>query len=232
MLKVLKNIILDVTEFVFPRHCFVCNEKISAADFDILCRKCMFSIPIAPERDVLTNQLIKNIGREELSITNAISLLSREDERYMQLIYNLKYQGFRKIGYQLGRKLGDLIAKESLPKYDLILPVPIHRAKFRERGYNQSDTIAKGVGEALGVDYDLNFAMRSKYTISQTLMSSEQRKHNVRNVFAIQKGKSAEGKTMLLVDDVLTTGSTLNSLADMLMHAGANQIDVATLLKA
>ncbi len=232
MLNKIKYIANSLAEFIFPWHCVICDEKLNSSIDEIICKKCLYSLPTAPSREAIVNDLIKNIGRDELSITNAISLFSSEKESTMKLVYNLKYHGVRKIGYKLGVMLGDLIAKEAMPKYDVVVPVPIHKAKYRERGYNQSDFIARGVAERLKVAFNPTFAKRHKYTISQTLMDGAQRRSNVKNIFTLTKNSDANGKTILLVDDVLTTGSTLNSLADMLMYAGANQVDVATLLRA
>jgi ComF family protein len=102
--------------------------------------------------------------------------------------------------------------------------------KERERGYNQSDYIAMGLSNILNIDWRNDIVKRELYTISQTLLESRQRKTNVENVFKIKKENQVANKTILLIDDVLTTGSTLNNCANTLLQAKAKRVDIATLL--
>ena len=144
----------------------------------------------------------------------------------------MKYKGITKIGTEFGELLGKRIAKEGFADYDYVIPVPIHQSKKRERGYNQSEFIAKSVAKILNCNYNSQLLKRKKYTNSQTLLDTTERKKNIQNVFASYNDKAVElvnGKDILIVDDVLTTGSTINECARILINMGANSVDVATL---
>ena len=110
------------------------------------------------------------------------------------------------------------------------MPIPLHKTKFKERGYNQSEFIAKGINNILKKKERFDIVRRTKYTKSQALLSPEERKTNVKNVFEIDEVYKISDKIILLVDDVLTTGSTINNCALALLEKGAKRVDAATLL--
>lgn len=148
----------------------------------------------------------------------------------MKAIYELKYFGNRRVGYDLGRILGNKLQSElSLGQYQAIQALPLHKAKERERTYNQSLYIAKGISEVANLPI-IDCAKRTINTTTQTQLSANDRQKNVKDIFKMKKRLKHE--SILLVDDVLTTGATVNSLAKVLKENGAKTIGVATIVKA
>lgn len=183
---------------------------------------------LAPNSDEILKRLLANFGKEKMAIDNAVALMEISTlSPYMNLVYNFKFSGLKYIAYELGNMLGEIIIKEGMGQIDFIQPVPIHKARFRERGYNQSEYIAKGISEVINKPLLTDIATRNVYTATQTKLSKQQRKENVKNVFKIKDNKY---KRVLIVDDVLTTGSTLNNLAMAFKHKEYENVEVASLV--
>jgi ComF family protein len=246
----IKRFIKLFDEFIFPKICLVCRKRINSAELennfiskklqladDFCCFECKSKFQFAPPKEEILNNLLNVFDKNELVISNVVSLFALPDENNennspMNLIYKLKYFGFTKIGFEYGIWLGNILAENDLKNYDFIVPVPIHKVKKRERGYNQSDFIAKGVQQIIEKPILTDLLIRKKYTISQTLLSSSERKNNLENAFELNKKFNISGKNILLIDDVLTTGSTVNHCAITLLENSASKVDVATLIKA
>ncbi|MBE2188158.1 MAG: ComF family protein [Candidatus Kapabacteria bacterium] len=221
----------NLFDFVAPEHCAICNKHIkpNTAQFKMLCNACLNSIPYAPPPNIIRNRLYEHFSEEMVSIDGATSLLSlKENTQYLQAIHKFKYEGLSQLAYEYGKLLGRRMQIDGMTKYEYIIPVPIHKVKYRERGYNQSYYIALGLNGFVSGDMSDDFVRRNQYTKTQTALSKEQRKHNVRNIYEINKKFDPYGSRILLVDDVLTTGSTINSLAGSLKSAGAESCDCAT----
>lgn len=149
-----------------------------------------------------------------------------------ELIHRFKYRGQP----QLRRPLG-LLALRSLQGFladaapELILPVPLHRRRLRARGYNQSQLVAEVLGKEVGVRVVVGNLERSRYTEAQTGLSASARKENVTGAFALREAAQLKGKRVLLVDDVLTTGSTVRACAEVLRDADVAALFVATVAR-
>lgn len=230
---VLKKYTEAFFEVLAPRHCEVCGKPTGnlKTRFEFFCDNCAESMPLAPEPEVILNHLITNIKGDDLSLSGAYCLFSvSEDFDFIKLIYSLKYDGFTRVGKELGLELGKIIQKYKDTDYDYLVPVPIHHARQRERGFNQSEIITEAVSSVLNTPIGKNIVKRNKYTQSQTLLSSSERKMNVSDVFIpAQKNLNLFGKSFLLIDDVLTTGSTLNACGNCLLELGAKRVDCAAL---
>ncbi|NTV46250.1 MAG: ComF family protein [Chlorobiales bacterium] len=148
-----------------------------------------------------------------------------------EAIHSVKYDGLRSLAVEFGAKLGGKIQKERPnTKYDAVVPVPLHRIKRIERGYNQSELLAVGISSVLGVEVLNGAVERIKYTVSQTSFDLEKRVQNMQDAFHCQK--MLELERVLLVDDVFTTGATLISAAQALQKAGVRQVTAVTLAVA
>jgi ComF family protein len=187
--------------------------------------------PIAPPPTEVYNRFITNFKPNNLAIDKAIALMSlSEDDKFIKIIYSLKYDGFRRVGIELGRELGRFLIKNNMTDYDFLVPIPIHHARKRERGFNQSEFICKGINLVTHIPINTKLLKRTKYTQSQTLLTKEERKTNIQNVFSLFiPSTKLDGMTFLLVDDVLTTGSTINSAGSVLKNHGAKNVASATL---
>ena len=226
----------SINNFIAPKYCEICRSPIEKDNnpFEFICQRCFDSMPLAPEPDVIFNRLVQGFDKDELCISGAVSLFAmKEDHDYMNAIYSMKYYGFSRIGAELGKKLGRLLKQYKKINFDALIPVPIHHARKRERGYNQSEFIAKGINEVIGIPVNKKVIKRKKYTQTQTALSKEERRTNIQNtIIPYYRNLKLKGGNYLLVDDVLTTGSTLNECANTLLLMGAKKVEVATLVYA
>lgn len=221
----------DFLHILAPALCPGCDQLLMPTEHGY-CLACRASLSPAPfPRDLFT-ELLHHFSEDHLAISALGALYLFEQESPVQnLIHALKYQGCYDLGVELGKELGATI--KMFPEFDgvdAIIPVPIHRARRRERGYNQAEAIAKGVADAVPVEILNDRLYRSRHTISQTTLSATERQRNVQNAFAAHD-KSLAGRTILLCDDVCTTGATLNICADRLLFAGAKRVVAAAVAK-
>jgi ComF family protein len=231
--KYLQSFYRGVIDFAAPRYCLVCGELIESkkADNPYLCLKCEDSIAYAPDSRVILARIRDSFGSENTFVDRANSLIYlKENSGVMELIYNMKYGGIRNIGTVLGKKLGKVLIKENNTDYDLIHPVPIHFVRQRERGFNQSFYIAKGISEVINVPIYTKNLFRTEYTQTQTMLNHKERATNMLNKF--DSVKSLQKQKLLLVDDVITTGATINNCAKSAKAAGASIVGAASLVLA
>lgn len=153
--------------------------------------------------------------------------------KYRPLLHKLKYQGQQEIGFYLGQQFGlALLGTGAYQGVDTVIPVPLHPKKFRKRGYNQSECIASGIAQGLGRELDTGSLLRVVYTDTQTKKTRQERVANVANAFEVQHALRLQGKHVLLVDDVITTGATLEACANKLLAVENCRVSVAVLAYA
>jgi ComF family protein len=217
------NFLSEFLDFLSPRFCLSCNSKVSTSDI-FICPNCFSSI------SKLTEDELKVEFNRKFSSTGYIddytSLFNFEEEGTLQeLIHQLKYNN----KFRIGNFLGSLLAKEKKEilqswNADLIIPIPLFHLKKVERGYNQADYIAKGLSKQLKIKFSTSVSKRVKNTISQTKLTSLERKNNMQNAFKIKRPKLLIGKNIIIVDDVITTGTTVLELAKILKENGAAKV--------
>ena len=210
-----------IFDFFLPRICPGCKKKLSP-DEKPVCSECLSIIMIADE------ERLKNEYKKDFSSTKIVKdFYSRYvfeiDKTLQHIIHALKYGKQFKLGVFLGEILAEGIKTRNW-KIDLILPVPIHHLKKAERGFNQSDFIAKGLSKSLGIPYSTKLIKRTRYTESQTGFHINERAENVADAFKIKNDKKVIGKNFLLVDDVITTGATTLECGKVLVNADANSV--------
>lgn len=148
---------------------------------------------------------------------------------YQALLHDLKYRGNKKAGYYLGNLLGHELKHTSFSTCDFLVPVPLHRKRYRQRGYNQSEIIARGVSSMTGIPLESNLLMRSGLQNSQTSMGRYERFENVKDQFQLTRHPpDMDGKKLLLIDDVITTGATLEACSLVLFRYFKCQVYIAT----
>ncbi len=219
----------DFFDLIYPRNCSLCGR--SLFDFEVcFCRICIGTLPRTlyhrmPTENDLTDKIkgLSNVGM-------AMSFLRfTSGGQSQKILHRLKYRNKPEIAEKLGKLYAqDLIEANFKNCWDLIVPVPLHPVKLLRRGYNQSEQFAKGLSEGLEVDYE-NALERKKFTETQTKKSRLQRMENVEDVFQISVGHSISNLRILLVDDVITTGATLCSCANVLLANGAKTVDLASI---
>jgi len=219
----------DVISLLFPRLCYACGNHLLRNE-KLICTECLVQIPRTKYHLEESNQVEQLFwGRCRIERAAAFSFYNR-DSRIRKLIHNLKYKGIKEIGYDLGRIYGaSLAGSDFLKEIDIIVPVPLHPSKKRVRGFNQSDIIAEGLSESTGLPVDYNSLKRVTVTETQTRRSRYERWVNVDGIFSIADYSNIVGKHVLLVDDVITTGSTIESCANELLKAEGVKVSVAAL---
>jgi ComF family protein len=219
----------DFFDLVFPRNCELCGR--SLYDFETgFCKICIGSLPktlyhAMPYENDLTDK-IKGLTKAGMAMS--FLRFTKEGES-QKILHRLKYRNKPEIGIELGKLYARELAGAGLSdSWDSIVPVPLHTLKHQRRGYNQSEEFAKGISEGLNLPFN-NFLERKKFTETQTKKSRIQRMENVEVVFSIVSNTSISGLRILLVDDVITTGATLCSCANVLLANGAKTVDLATI---
>jgi competence protein ComFC len=213
--------LINLFDFFLPRFCPGCNKKLSSKE-EPVCKECLSSIFI-PDQSLLKNEFNRKFASTKI-ITDFYSTYIFESDKTLQnIIHALKYAKKFSIGTYLGKILSEGIVARNW-SIDIVIPVPIHHLKKAERGYNQSDFIAKGIGKSLKIPYSVNLVKRTRYTESQTGLDASNRAKNVENAFKVRKPKEIRNKNLLLVDDVITTGATTLECAKVLMNSGAGKI--------
>ena len=223
------NVLLD---FVFPRVCLNCQQLLPGAA-EYVCPACWNSIVrLHPRHELYLETREKLIA--DGNVADLVSCFMFQTEGALQaLVHALKYEGFERLGVWLGKALGGAILERKI-QADLLIPIPLHKRKFRERGYNQAEAIARGVSRVTGIPIRADIVHRTRFTETQTKLNLEARQKNMEDAFAIGSKKSSvlKGKTCILVDDVITTGATLNACAEKLLSAGASTIIAASIALA
>jgi len=174
----------------------------------------------------------KLIGRLPISFGSAF-LKMKKGGHVQKMLHQLKYNHHPEIGVKLGKVFGSELNQQGLAgTFDLIVPVPLHPSRIRKRGYNQSAKFAEGLGFALEIPWSDSISIRKQRTKTQTKKSKLERWENVKDVFSINQASTVRDKRILLVDDVITTGATLEACGSHLVQRGCAQLGVACIAEA
>jgi ComF family protein len=196
----------------------------------VLCIYCKSLIPQTNYHHISDNETaLRFAGRIPFQNASSFAYFTK-DGLLQHLLHALKYQGKKEIGIFLGRQFG--YALQGIPwtnTIDLILPVPLYIKRYKERGFNQSKLLAQGLQEILTIPIDATILQRVRNTESQTLKTREDRANNMKDAFVVAKGELLKNKHVLLIDDVLTTGATLEACANVLVPVSGIQISIATI---
>ncbi len=226
----ISNIFIDLCHFFLPRFCIICQTTQIETDTSV-CKNCWSQIPAIDRDEYITNIVHKQI-QDDCYFNKSIVVWSFSPE-VQTIIHYLKYMDFRQLAKIIGKAMGEkLIRFGSSPKDTILIPVPLHRTRIRERGYNQSELLCQAIYEATGLPFSDNILKRIRYTQSQTRLTAKERHQNVAGAFKAVSKKELNDKTIFLVDDVLTTGATMNSCAKELFLAGAKNINLLAAVKA
>lgn len=227
----------SIQEWLFPGICLLCDARIpSDKDF---CSECEASLPrltasclqcAAPI--ALSDAAIHRCGQcqKRPPVFSRTRALFRYEPPIDQLMQGLKYHGKLDIARLLGIRLARFLAVQEGLDSELIVPVPLHPTRLRSRGYNQSLELARPVAKHLGISLDARCVQRVRSTPPQTHLPPKERQRNVRGAFAATN--SVKGRRVAVIDDVMTTGHTVNALARCLRQAGAKNIEVWVVARA
>lgn len=219
----------DILELFYPKLCATCANSLLNNEL-VVCLLCRYDFPVIEITDFKNNQVMSAFyGRVPLQ--NAVSFLYfRKKGKAKTLIHLLKYKGRQEIGTFLGDWFGyELQQSNQLDDIDYIVPVPLHPKRLKERGYNQLTTFGQRLSLALSTSYMPNVLLRNEATKTQTLKQRFERFDNVTTKFKLTDTSIFNNKHVLLIDDVITTGATIEACCNELLKAKNITISVATI---
>ena len=221
--------IKDLLNVIFSPVCATCGETL-VGDERILCIECISHIPYTDFATTPDNQL-ELLLKDSWQHVNATSLMYFEKGEVSQkIIHNIKYYNNLRLAYHFGRELGrKIVDSHRFDDVDVIIPVPLHILRRLKRGYNQSHEICKGISSVFNRPIKSLTLVRTRYTETQTRKSHGERTKNVAGAFKLRGTKQLCGRHVLLVDDVITTGSTIRACRAALMQAEGVRVSVASL---
>lgn len=225
----------DFLSLLFPELCHACDQPLARGE-RFICTECNIKLPYTDlhlHGATELNQLQQRFwGKVPMRFVFAY-LHFQSRGRVQRLLHKLKYKGAQDLGEYLGKRYGTLLHEHAYTcQFDVVLPVPLHHLKKRSRGYNQSDQFAKGLAVAMQLPWNNNVLERVLHTDTQTKKNRIDRWQNVAEVFRVKQPDAIAGKRVLLVDDVLTTGATLEACAQVLLDNGCSEVSVVTIAAA
>jgi len=230
--SVIVGALSDFVSLLFPRPCLACGNSLVRGE-EVICTNCILELPATDHHLEPDNPLRSRLSyRVPLKYGMACYRFSKNG-RVQHLLHELKYKAHPEIGVTLGRVYADkMLTAGFMDVFEMIIPVPLHPSRQRKRGYNQSAKFAEGLSEGLGVPFSDHIMMRQLKTETQTRKSKLNRWENMHDVFRVNVPAEVDGKRILLVDDVITTGSTLEACAQVLIDAGSRELSIACIAEA
>lgn len=227
--KYFQNYYDGFVQLIYPRVCPSCGNALFRNE-KLLCTYCLYNLPKTNFHTIENNPINELfVGRVRIEHSAALFHFHKRG-RVQRLLHQLKYKGRTDIAVFLGEILGkDLSKNELFSQIDCIIPVPLHKDRLRERGYNQSEQIAIGLSKSMKVPIDTTSLVRNKFTHTQTKKTQQARWENVKTAFEVINTKALENKNILLVDDVITTGSTIESCVKVINEIENTKVFIACL---
>lgn len=224
----LRELFENVVNLFYPRVCAACGDTL-LKDEETVCLKCRYLLPKTGYELHADNPLAQMFyGRVRFHAVTACFFFAKQG-KVQHLIHELKYKGNWEAGVFFGQQLGESLKNAPLFQgIDYLVPVPLHPKREKKRGYNQSLMIARGIAEVTGIAIGDRFLVRGVNTATQTKKSKEERFQNVKDIFQVCHAEELQGKHILLIDDVLTTGATLESCAHKFEDIPGITISAAT----
>ena len=212
-------------DLVFPPVCPGCDRMLYHGE-QVICTQCRHAIPMTLQHLVPNNEARSKLyGRLDVEHVSAMCYFNKSGV-VQQLVHNLKYRGQENIGDVLGRwYAAELIRAQTMPKIDVVVPVPLHPKRLRQRGYNQVTTFASAMAKGLDADFMPEILRRNRYANSQTRKNMLSRTTSG-ETFAACIENAQSGKHFLLVDDVITTGSTLEACGKALLQISESRLSI------
>lgn len=216
----------NLISLFYPESCAACHGFLLQDEF-VLCTHCRHQLPTTLHHSEPTHEIHQKFyGRVPLVFAAAL-LYFHKESLVQELIHQLKYKGNESVGTALGMWHGAVLKECHISPYpDFIIPVPLHPKKFRERGYNQVTTYAQAIAESLVIPYCDNLLVRNMYSKTQTKKSILGRSEIVQSIFDVTFTEEHHNKHFILVDDVITTGSTLEACSRELLKIPGAKISI------
>ncbi len=218
---------LALLDFFLPLHCAACN-KIIPSGYGYVCEPCWDNLKRLPP-EILSIEFNKKFAETNYVTAYWSPYMFFQDTGIRSIVHQFKYNKKFRVAKAMGAATGNLLKDEQVSiTADYIIPVPLFRTKKVQRGYNQAEYIANGLSESLGIPVLKSALKRIRNTRTQTGLDIEKRKQNMDGAFKIKNISAVSGKNIILVDDVVTTGATINECAKTLKAAGAGNVFVVS----
>jgi ComF family protein len=223
--SLIKKIASATLDIFYPNQCEICSVDLNLNERHI-CLNCSYDLPYLSSSQTQQKSLEKLFwGRANIEKVYALFNYQKGNQ-VQELLHLVKYHQKTKLAAHLGEQLGEEIDANDL---DFIIPVPLHPKKLRKRGFNQSTLIANGIAVSTGVPVNEKWMRRVKHNPSQTTVNKYDRWENVRSIFEVSQSAKLENAHVLLVDDVLTTGATIEACVHQLLSIPGCRVSIATL---
>lgn len=221
-----------LSELIFPRLCVACGDKLIEQE-QWICLNCLHHLPRTNFHLTTENPVAQLFyGRVHIEFATSFFYFTK-GSCYQSLIHNLKYKGMKELGAEMGKHFAiDLSRSNDFSSVDLICPVPLHPKKEKSRGYNQSWWIALGMAQQMHKPVSIGNLVRTISTETQTRKTRFERWKNVEGIFELKNPAVFSGKHILLVDDVVTTGATIEACAQAILSNCDARVSIATLATA
>ena len=214
------EIVHSIKDFLFPPACPLCEGMLT--DDEILCSTCIDTFAEEALHYKPPDRMMESV--------DLISVLLPYDSSCRTIVHALKYHGMPSLGFVLGRLMAMKTLKDrNISENTFLIPVPLHPVKLKERGYNQSEYLARGFASFSPYEVRTNLLRRTRKTETQTALDHKERAENVRNAFVYSGKKTLSGYGVILIDDVMTTGSTMAACVQALKDGGAGNIAISVL---
>lgn len=227
----IRTIWSDLLNLFFPNLCELCKSPLVEGE-NQLCVKCLWDLPRVKTGLGFGNDRVSCLFADRPEVKQAVAFLYYEKGGSVQrLIHAFKYRGNKGLAFLLGRQMALELQKNgnSLKEMDVLLPVPLHKKKKRQRGYNQSEWIARGIQSVWNIPIEMKGFKRIRKTKSQTSKSVYERWVNAEDTFRVVKEEVLAGKRILLIDDVITTGATVRACMEALKKLPDAELNVLAL---
>ncbi len=223
------NLMEDFIALFFPVTCAVCGSSLFKNEY-VVCTRCSAQLPETGFHKLPENPVTRVFwGR--VSIENGTSMyFYKKGGSVQKLIHEMKYRGHKEIGIFLGRVYGAQLAEtDHFSATDLVIPIPLHPKKLKKRGFNQAALFGQGLAESMGIKMDAKSVVRQVATSTQTKKSRYKRWENVSEIFRVKDPDAIAGKHILLVDDVITTGATMEACLKTMVKVPEVKLSVASI---
>ena len=232
----------SILDFLLPRYCPVCKNKLQVEE-KAICKSCLSDLPRTRqwlprngtgvgEKTFEEGNFAKMFWTRLPELTKAIAFLNfRPKSEIAEIVYDFKYRGMKDTAVEMGR----MAAEEILPSgffdgIDALVPLPLTKSRYRDRGYNQSERLAYGISLVTGIPVETRYVIRRSFKGSQTSLSKIERPDNVKDVFCLgEKADEMYGKHILVVDDVVTTGATTTACAKVVLQIPKTKVSIFAL---
>ncbi len=225
----MKEVLTDFLSMFYPQTCICCGCALKRNE-KYLCMACEVDLPFVPMSVMTSGRPIAERFYGRVEVEGATALLRYEKETISQhVLHYIKYKGGKSFGYRMGRMLGGRLRGTQFQEVDALVPVPLHPNKLKLRGYNQSEWIARGVGDALNIPVWTDVLVRTVENPTQTRKGAYERWENVKGIFQLTDESKIRGRRLLVIDDVMTTGSTVEACILPIETVDGVKVSVATL---